>query len=203
VPEKRRTIVAVARRHVVKAGESLTEISGRFHTTIAILARLNHLDPARPLLIGTVLRLPTVEHTVSVTPAAATVTDAASVRASLDHWAAYYGVDPRLARALAWMESGYNNSLVSSVGARGIMQLLPTTWNYVENVLIGHKITHDADGNVRVGVALLQHLLTVFHGNARLALAGWYQGERAVKQHGLYKVSKTFVADVLALRSRM
>jgi LysM repeat protein len=205
VPEKRRTIVAVARRHVVKAGESLTEIAGRFHTTVATLARLNHLDPARPLLIGTVLRLPTVERTVKarVTPAAATVTDAASVRSSLDRWAAYYGVDPHLARALAWMESGYNNSLVSSVGARGIMQLLPTTWSYVENVLIGHKVAHDADGNVHVGVALIHHLLTVFHGNSRLALAAWYQGERAIKQHGVYKVSKTFVADVLALRTRM
>jgi LysM repeat protein len=200
VPEQRRTIVVV-RRHVVKAGESLTEIAGRFRTTIAALARLNHLDPAKPLLIGTVLRLPSVEHRVA--PAAAPVTDATSVRTSLDRWAAYYGVDPHLARALAWMESGYNNSLVSSAGAHGVMQLLPSTWSYVETVLIRHKVAHDADGNIRVGVALIHHLLAVFHGNARLALAAWYEGERAVKQHGVYKVSKTFVADVLALRSRM
>jgi LysM repeat protein len=199
-PVRVRTIV-VARRHVVKAGESLSEIAARFRTTVAGLARLNHLDPAGPLLIGTVLRLPSVEH--RVTTASATVTDAASVRASLDRWAAYYGVDPHLARALAWMESGYNNSLVSPVGARGVMQLLPSTWSYVETVLIGHKVGHDADGNVRAGIALLHHLLAAFHGSERLALAAWYQGERALKQHGVYKVSRTFVADVLALRSRM
>ncbi len=35
------------------------------------------------------------------------------------------------------MESGYNNRLVSSTGARGIMQLLPTTFKFAENVLIG------------------------------------------------------------------
>ena len=29
------------------------------------------------------------------------------VRALLGHWARIYGVDPRLVRALAWMESGY------------------------------------------------------------------------------------------------
>jgi hypothetical protein len=52
-------------------------------------------------------------------------------------------------------------------------------------------------------VAYLSHLLHVFHGDARLALAGWYQGERAVRKHGVYKVSKTFVTDVLALRQRM
>jgi soluble lytic murein transglycosylase-like protein len=125
------------------------------------------------------------------------------VRASIDAWAAHYGVDPSLARALAWMESGYQNDVVSSVGAQGVMQLLPSTWKYVENVLIGHPVAHTADGNVEVGVALIHHLLGVFGGNERLALAAWYQGERAVRKHGLYKVSKVFVADVEALKTRM
>jgi soluble lytic murein transglycosylase-like protein len=89
------------------------------------------------------------------------------------------------------------------VGAQGVMQLLPTTWSYVENVLIGHKVQHDADGNVQVGVAYLHHLLGAFNGNEHLALAAWYQGERSVKQTGVLKVSKVFVADVLALKTRM
>jgi N-acetylmuramoyl-L-alanine amidase len=101
------------------------------------------------------------------------------------------------------MESGYNNHLVSSVGARGIMQLLPTTFHFAESSLIGHHVTHNANGNVRAGVAYLSHLLHVFHGSTRLALAGWYQGERAVRRHGVYKVSKTFVKDVLSLSKRM
>jgi hypothetical protein len=49
----------------------------------------------------------------------------------------------------------------------------------------------------------LSHLLSVFNGNEHLALAGWYQGERAVRASGPYKVSKAFVADVLALKRRM
>jgi soluble lytic murein transglycosylase-like protein len=101
------------------------------------------------------------------------------------------------------MESGYNNALVSSVGARGIMQLLPSTFRYAETVLIRHHVRHNANGNVRAGVAYLSHLLHDFHGDKRLALAGWYQGERAVRKHGVYKVSKTFVKDVLALEKRM
>jgi LysM repeat protein len=200
VPVRSRTIVVV-RRHVVKAGESLTEIARRFRTSVRELARINHLDPARVLLIGTVLRLPGSAR--SIAPTSAGITDASSVRASIDRWATHYGVDPHLARALAWMESGFNNRLVSSVGAQGIMQLLPSTWSYVETALIGHKVAHDADGNVEVGIAYLHHLLAAFGGNEHLALAGWYQGERAVKQHGVYNVSKTFVADVLALRARM
>ena len=48
-----------------------------------------------------------------------------AVRASIDHWSAVYGVDPQLARATAWMESGFQQSVVSNVGAVGVMQLLP------------------------------------------------------------------------------
>jgi soluble lytic murein transglycosylase-like protein len=101
------------------------------------------------------------------------------------------------------MESGYNNALVSSVGASGIMQLLPSTFQFAENVLIHQRLRHNANGNVRAGVAYLAHLVHDFHGNTRLALAGWYQGEGAVRKHGVYKVSKTFVKDVLALEKRM
>jgi LysM repeat protein len=190
--------------HVVRAGESLSSIARHYHTTVARLARLNHLDPSHYLLIGTRLRVPRVHHVIGTTQRVAYRTQSvASVRALLDHWARHYGVSLHLVRALAWMESGYNNALVSSVGARGIMQLLPSTFRFAEHVLIGHRLRHDSNGNVRAGVAYLAHLLHDFHGRKRLALAGWYQGEGAVRKHGLYKVSKTFVKDVLALSKRM
>ncbi|MGH3054489.1 MAG: lytic transglycosylase, partial [Gaiellaceae bacterium] len=190
------------RVHVVRAGETLSGIARRYHTTVAKLARLNHLDPSHFLIIGTRLRVPHVRH-VTTTRVADRTQSVSSVRALLDHWAEHYGVSVHLVRALAWMESGYNNHLVSSVGARGIMQLLPSTFRFAETVLVGHRIRHDANGNVRAGVAYLAHLLHDFQGNQHLALAGWYQGEGAVRKHGLYKVSKTFVKDVLALERRM
>jgi len=187
-------------RYTVKPGDSLTAIARRHHTTLRRLTRLNKIDPRKPLLIGTKLRLPAARRVVST---AVSATDASAVRGYLDQWSAHYGIDPSLARALAWMESGYNNTVVSSVGAQGVMQLLPTTWDYVERVLIQHPVQHDAYGNVHVGMAYLNHLLHAFDGNQPLALAAWYQGERSVKARGPYKVSKTFVADVLALKQRM
>jgi LysM repeat protein len=195
-----RVSATTTRRYVVKSGDSLTAIAQRHKTTLSKLTRVNGLDPAKPLLIGTRLRLPAA---VRAVPTAVSATNASSVRGSLDRWAAHYGVNPSLARALAWMESGYNNSVVSSVGAQGVMQLLPTTWDYVEQVLIRQQVSHDADGNVHVGMAYLSHLLSAFGGNEHLALAGWYQGERSVRASGPYKVSKAFVADVLALKQRM
>jgi LysM repeat protein len=191
----RATVRVSMRLYVVKPGDSLTVIARRSHTTLARIAKLNGLNPQHYLLIGAKLRLP-----ASVSVAA---TDATAVRASIDQWATHFGVDPRLARALAWMESGYQNDVVSSVGAQGIMQLLPSTWKYVEDVLIGHPVPHTADGNVEVGVAFIHHLLGVFGGDERLALAAWYQGERSVHKVGVYKVSKVFVADVEALKARM
>ncbi len=194
---------AGGRIHVVRAGETLSALARRYHTTVARLARVNHLDPAHVLLIGTRLRIPVTRHVTATRVAYRTAAQVAEVRSLLDYWSAHYGVSVHLARALAWMESGYNNSLVSPVGARGIMQLLPTTWRFVETVLIGQRVRHDAGGNVRVGVAYIAHLLHDFHGNQRLALAGWYQGEGAVRRHGLYKVTRRFVVDVLALERRM
>jgi LysM repeat protein len=201
--ERPKTIV-----HVVRSGESLSSIARRYHTTVARLARRNHLNPSHYLLIGTRLRVPRAHnhaqtHHVAATRVAQRTTSVATVRPLLDHWAKHYGVSVHLVRALAWMESGYNNALVSSVGARGIMQLLPSTFSFAESALIHHRLRHDANGNVRAGVAYLSHLLHDFRGDKHLALAGWYQGEGAVRKHGVYKVSKTFVRDVLALEQRM
>jgi peptidoglycan hydrolase-like protein with peptidoglycan-binding domain len=125
-----------------------------------------------------------------------------TVRGSLERWATHYGLDQRLVKALAWMESGYNPNLTSRTGAWGVMQIQPETWSYAETVLLGQKVPRTADGNVHIGTAYLHHLLKAFHGNEHYALAAWYQGERAVRKHGLYPETQTFVADVIALKAR-
>ena len=123
------------------------------------------------------------------------------VRALLDYWATRYGVDRKLVRALAWMESGYQTDLTSSAGAWGVMQILPVTWSYVETVLVGGRVPRTASGNIRVGVAFLRQLLREFGGNERKALAAWYQGPASVRSKGILPESKVFVANVLALKS--
>jgi LysM repeat protein len=183
--------------YVVRPGDNLTQIARRFGTTVTSLTALNHLDAARPIVIGQHLRVP-------ARPAApALVAQQSDVRATLDAWSGRLGVDQHLVRALAWMESGYQTRLVSASGAVGVLQTLPSTREYVETVLLGHSVPHTVDGDVEVGVTYLKHLLNVFDGDERLALAGWYQGERAVRKHGLYKVTDPFVEDVLALKQRM
>jgi lysozyme family protein len=195
VPVRARIVLVSTTLYIVRAGDNLTALAAHFHTTIAALAAANHLDPAKPIVIGRRLRLPAA--------APALTPQRADVRSMLDAWSGRLGVDAHLVRALAWMESGFQTEIVSSAGARGVLQTLPTTRAYVETVLAGRDIPQSVDGDIEVGVLYLKHLLKTFGGDERLALAGWYQGELAVQKHGLYKVTKPFVANVLALRNRM
>jgi soluble lytic murein transglycosylase-like protein len=195
VPVRTKPVVVRTPVHVVRVGDTLTALAARFHTTIAALAATNHIDPAKPIVVGQRLRMPGA--------APALTSQKLDVRGMLDQWSVRLGVDSQLVRALAWMESGFQTEIVSSAGARGVLQTLPTTREYVETVLAGRKIPQSVDGDIEVGILYLKHLLGTFGGDERLALAGWYQGERAVKKHGLYEITKPFVANVLALRSRM
>ena len=143
-------------------------------------------------------RAPQAAHPVLVR--SITSTPATRVRALLDYWSGHYGVDRRLVRALAWMESGYQTNLTSPAGAWGVLQILPPTWRYVETVLAGAKIRRTTSGNIRVGVLYLRELLREFRSDERRALAAWYQGPASVRKHGLLHATTVFVADVLALR---
>jgi len=126
-----------------------------------------------------------------------------SVHGAIDYWARTYGVDPHLVRAVALWESGYNNSVVSRTGARGVMQVTPATWHYVERVLVGRRIARTRSGNIHVGVAFLHELLREFRGDVRLALAAYVQGPRSVRRHGQLRETRHYVAGVLALRDRV
>ena len=136
-----------------------------------------------------------------VRPAAARVPPG-DVRALLGRWARVYGVDPGLVRALAWMESGFQPGLVSSAGARGVMQVLPSTRSYVTSVLLHERVPNSVSGNIRIGVVYLRQLLREFRGSEKLALAGWYQGPASVRRHGQLAETRQFVANVFALRGR-
>jgi LysM repeat protein len=187
---------APVRSHTVRSGESFFSIAGRYHVSPWLLARRNGLALTRVIVPGQRLALPAGARRL---PPAAQPASRDSVRAAIDYWARFYGVDPRLARALAWMESGFQQDVVSSVGAIGVMQLLPETWEFVDTVLLGQRTPRDYRGNVRAGVRYLRWQLDQFEGDVRLALAGWYQGARAVREVGLYDDTRLFVRVVLAL----
>ena len=188
--------------YTVKEGEGFYSIAASLGISPLLLAKQNRLEltavivPGQRLVLPTGTKAPQSGAPVVSPPVAASRDD---VRASLDRWSTVYGVDPKLARATAWMESGFRHDVVSGVGAVGVMQLLPDTWKWVEQVLLGTTTPRTYDGNVRVGVRYLRWLLDQFNGNTRLALAGYYQGAQAVRDRGLFDDTKRYVAIILKL----
>lgn len=186
--------------HGVRPGESFFSIAAHYRVSPWQLAKENHLRLTGTIVPGQRLRLPKGAKTVTRTREPAS---GVTVRASLDHWSRVYGVDPSLARAVAWMESGFQEDVVSNVGAVGVMQLLPETWSWVDVVLLGMRTPRTADGNVQAGVRYLRWQLDQFHGDVKLALSGWYQGARAVREVGIYDDTKQFVSIVLMLHGKV
>ena len=90
-----------------------------------------------------------------------------------------YGVDKSLLIAVAQTESGLNPAAVSSAGAVGVMQLMPSTAKS-----LGVTNSYDAEQNIMGGAKYLSQLLATFDGNERLALASYNAGASRVKTLG-------------------
>lgn len=118
--------------------------------------------------------------------------------------AAEHSVPPSLAEAIAEQESGFNNGLTSSANARGVMQILPETWSWINQNLASSAplAPASAASNVRGGVLLLQWLLHESEGDPASAAAGYYQGLESVRQEGEAPETEQYVNSVLALQER-
>jgi len=120
-----------------------------------------------------------------VTPVLAVTTDVlasempASLKALVDNIATMHGVDPALVRAVMKTESNFNRYAVSSKGALGLMQLIPTTGRRY-----GVRDFFDPQQNIDAGVRHLKFLLEKFNGNLDLSLAAYNAGENLVERLG-------------------
>jgi N-acetylmuramoyl-L-alanine amidase len=122
----------------------------------------------------------------------------AAVRRVVAATARRHGVDPDLALAVSWQESGWQTDRVSSAGAIGAMQVIPSTGRWMSGV-VGHTLhLRDLQDNATAGVVLLKLLQD--QARPRVAVAGYYQGLAGVRRHGMYDDTKRYVANVLALK---
>ncbi len=106
-----------------------------------------------------------------------------------------HNLDVDLLASVVKAESGGNPHAVSPAGARGLMQLMPSTANG-----LGVSDSFKPDENVRGGSAYLDELLTHYHENLALALAAYNAGPAAVdKYHGIppYRETRIYVARVI------
>jgi N-acetylmuramoyl-L-alanine amidase len=124
----------------------------------------------------------------------------AAVRRVVAATARRHGVDPDLALAVSWQESGWQMDRVSSAGALGAMQVIPSTGRWMSGV-VGRKLhLRDLQDNATAGVVLLKLLQD--QARPRVAVAGYYQGLAGVRRHGMYDDTKRYVANVTALKQQ-
>ena len=112
-----------------------------------------------------------------------------------------YGVDPELALAVSWQESGWKQRVVSPANAVGAMQAIPSTGKFASSIVGRELDLLKAQDNVTAGVVLLDRLI----GAARLdvAVAGYYQGLGGVKKHGMYPDTKLYVKNELRIKAQI
>jgi LysM repeat protein len=202
--------------YVVRAGDSLSAIAARSGVSMGQLAWMNGVDPAHVLLTGTVLKVPSEsapaaaagapapEPAQRVVPAAAPNATPGRVSGSdIATVAAQAGVSGSLAQAIAWQESGFNNGAVSSANARGVMQIMPGTWSWINQSLSTRALDpNSAIDNVHAGALYLGQLLRDTGGDPAAAAAAYYQGLGSVRAHGMLPETQRYVSNVMALRSR-
>jgi soluble lytic murein transglycosylase-like protein len=200
-------------QHRVQVGETLSHVAARYGTSVTALAAANGLGDPDLVIAGTVLSVPAAGPT-SASGGGAGASGGSGLPSRLqasptrlsyvpifDHWAAANGIPADLLKAMTWLESGWQNHLVSSTGAVGIGQLMPDTVDHME-ALIGVDLDPTVvEDNIRMSARFLRWLLAR-SSTLEAALAGYYQGAASVERIGLLDETQTYVANVLALRSR-
>lgn len=207
-------------RYTVKRGDTVSGIASRFGSTVARIAAANGLDNPSKIAVGQVLTIPGGVPTGLVgdtfagrtypkdVVSAANINKAilndtavpsrAQMRALVEKTAKKYGVNVSLALAISYQESGFNMRAVSPANAVGVMQVIPSTGEWISTVVGRRLDLLDPKDNVTAGVALLSYL-TRNADSLDQAIAGYYQGLAGVRKHGMNRDTKQYVKSVRAL----
>ena len=219
---------APAASHTVVRGDTVSALAVTYRSTVAAIVATNGLDSRATILVGQRLTIPGATSTqapatglVGATfagrtyPAAtvaaanqnkaallaAPVPSKADMQALVAQVARDMGVDPALAQAVAYQESGFNHASVSPANAIGTMQVIPTSGQWASDIVGRQLNLLDPRDNVVAGVAILGRLIAT-SPDLPSAIAGYYQGQRSVRENGMFSDTRRYVANVQSLMSR-
>ncbi len=201
--------------YVVRPGDTASGLAVRFHAWTAEIVSHNHLGPSGTLHVGDRIVIPVVRKGARSGEGGkggkgGRTTkmwqhpdgDREKVRRVIAGAARRHDVDPQLALAIAWQESGWQMGVVSSANAIGAMQVLPATARWMEHYAGRRLRLHKLGDNAKAGVLLLRVLS---HHTPRRThkIGAYYQGLGAVREHGLYEETRAYVGNVVAIKRRL
>lgn len=218
---------ATGAAHTVVAGDTVSHLAVRYGTTVRAITEANGLASSGLIRIGATLTIPGAGAPAAPAPAQEThnagVAIPERVRASVAQHRAtlaarshhskaevrdivaatarQHGVDPSLALAVAYHESGFQQRVVSPVDAIGVMQVLPSTGRGISQAVGRELDLLDVHDNVTAGVVLLKQLRRAT-GDDHQALAGYYQGLGSVAKRGRLPQTEAYIRNIDALRPR-
>lgn len=180
--------------YTVQFSDTLSEIAELLGVPATAIAEANNLADPHFIMEGQRLTIPVVESPL-VRPYAP------EIEALLEEFAVAEGLDPGLVKALAYLESGWQQHVVSPTGAVGVMQIQPSTAYWLERDIFGYHLNIETStyDNIKAGVRYLRILLDIT-GDIDQALAAYYQGYATLSLGILYEDTIRYVADVNAIR---
>ena len=213
----------------VRAGDTLGSIAIRHRTSVGAIAKASGIPTRAVIHPGQRLTVPAgpakaarqsaplldtfngVTYPRAVAEAAArnratlakrSVPSRTETKALIISTARRHGVDPKLALAIAYQESGWNQRAVSPANAVGVMQVIPVSGRWASD-LAGRRLdllrTQD---NITAGVVMLRALGRATESPEETA-AAYYQGLGALRKNGMYTDTKQYVRSVMALHKTM
>ncbi len=119
----------------------------------------------------------------------------------IEETAAKHGLDAPLMAAIIHVETRFSNVRNKRSGARGLMQVMPSTGRRLK---CGNL--DDPRENLDCGATLLRRLLDRYDGSLLLALSGYASGLRApneARRAGIVPANNHYAEKVFATRTRL
>ena len=112
----------------------------------------------------------------------------------IERYSVKYNVDPNLVTAIMYAESQGNPSIVSANGAIGLMQLIPSTADF-----LGVQNIFDPEENIKAGVKYLSWLVRNY--DETRVLWAWNAGLGMLEKHHMPRETKAFIVKVLSIKA--
>jgi LysM repeat protein len=196
----------------VQSGDTLGEIAEVVGVSVSALQSANGISNPDLIFVGQVLSVPSTGeppgsgggsggesggHSLADRP------HDPDLEAMMDELAASEGLDPGIVKALAWIESGWQQQVVSPAGAVGLMQLMPETAEWLEDDVFGQALNEDVSAydNVKMGTRYLRILMDATGWETETALASYYQGPGNTLNGIFFDSTRDYVSAVLAVKA--